>query len=611
MNNTFDNPAFEKSPSPSEHSITVTKEPNGDNEDLEMEDLSDNQTVQDIFYTTCDPPISAISVRNAHKSYHKGTPVLTDFHMRVPIGTIYSLLGSSGCGKTTLLSCCVGIRKLDKGDILVFGHKPGTKESGVPGRRVGFMPQELSIYNELTIQEALNFYGRIYGMKRDQIFESTSFLVDFLDLPKASRRVGSLSGGQKRRVSIALALIHDPELLILDEPTVGVDPLLRESIWNHLVKLVTSGRTTVIITTHYIEEARQSNVIGIMRNGRLLAEKSPEALLIEYKVTLLEDIVLTLCRQDREEKKRQRDDNVETSAKTEWGLSSITKRKIGSESTIVEEGTIVGLRYESAGKNGNNDDAIFVESPKLRPGTGVLAVHNNGHISAPLKQRRLSTRENIRMNHSTQIQKLTALLIKNFIILMRNIGFLIFIFFVPAIQVILICLTIGSDPKSLLLGVINPENCDYLSKNWRDIGKECPIDTDALENSTLSCFYLSNLPEESYILEKETSEFNALQRIQKGYTYGYIEFPRDYTSNVLCKFGGKFDCPSHDEVIAGSNIILELDMSNKQIGQTMKRIFVDTYAKTTEAIKTNCQGKIKDTILSSVADLPYTVGIIL
>lgn len=91
-----------------------------------------------------------------------------------------------------MLSCCVGIRQLDEGEIFVFGHTPGTKESGVPGRRVGYMPQELSLYGELKIQEALNFYGRIYGMKRSQIYESTKFLIDFLDLPPASRQVGSL-----------------------------------------------------------------------------------------------------------------------------------------------------------------------------------------------------------------------------------------------------------------------------------------------------------------------------------------------------------------------------------------------------------------------------------
>lgn len=104
------------------------------------------------------------------------------------------------------------------------------------------------------------------------------------------------SGGQQRRVSFAVALMHDPELLILDEPTVGVDPLLRQSIWNHLVHITKAGQKTVIITTHYIEEARQAHTIGLMRSGRLLAEESPQVLLSMYRCQSLEDVFLKLSR---------------------------------------------------------------------------------------------------------------------------------------------------------------------------------------------------------------------------------------------------------------------------------------------------------------------------
>lgn len=145
----------------------------------------------------------------------------------------------------------------------MLGGKPGTKGSGVPGKRVGYMPQEIALYGEFTIRETMMYFGWIFGMKTSEIVERLQFLLNFLDLPSQNRMVKNLSGGQQRRVSFAVALMHDPELLILDEPTVGVDPLLRQSIWNHLVHITKAGQKTVIITTHYIEEARQAHAVSL------------------------------------------------------------------------------------------------------------------------------------------------------------------------------------------------------------------------------------------------------------------------------------------------------------------------------------------------------------
>ena len=139
----------------------------------------------------------------------------------------YGLLGPSGCGKTTLLSCLVGRRSLDSGEMVVLGGKPGSGGSGVPGPRVGYMPQELALYPEFTIAETVEYFGRIYKLEQSFVRDQLDCICKLLDLPPGDRRVKTLSGGQQRRVSFATAMFHDPELLILDEPTVGVDSQLR------------------------------------------------------------------------------------------------------------------------------------------------------------------------------------------------------------------------------------------------------------------------------------------------------------------------------------------------------------------------------------------------
>ncbi|KAF5270786.1 hypothetical protein FQR65_LT17798 [Abscondita terminalis] len=146
----------------------------------------------------------------------------------------------------------------------------------------------------IFIRETLTYFGWIAGMNNKQIEQRLGFLIEFLMLPNSDRMVKNLSGGQQRRVSLASALLHEPELLILDEPTVGVDPLLRQSIWDHLVEITKSGQTTVIITTHYIDETRQAHLIGLMRGGYFLAEESPEKLLTQFDCQTLEDVFLKL-----------------------------------------------------------------------------------------------------------------------------------------------------------------------------------------------------------------------------------------------------------------------------------------------------------------------------
>ncbi|CAF2587733.1 unnamed protein product [Rotaria sp. Silwood2] len=244
----------------------------------------------------------AVSVINAWKNYGhwcKSITVLHDINLHVSTGIIYGLLGPSGCGKTTLLRCLVGRLELNRGEIIVLGKRPGSRGHGVPGRSVGFMPQETALYKNFSISEMLHHFGRLHNMKRKDILSREEFLVSFLDLPSKSKNVSQLSGGQQRRVSLACALLQQPQLLILDEPTVGVDPLLREKIWSHLINIAKTSKTTIIITTHYIEEARKADRVGLMRSGRMLAEDEPSLLLHKYNQTSLENVFLQLCSQDQ------------------------------------------------------------------------------------------------------------------------------------------------------------------------------------------------------------------------------------------------------------------------------------------------------------------------
>lgn len=212
-------------------------------------------------------------------------------------------MGASGCGKTTLLSSILGIVDLQGGRITVLGKQTKKDEIHKAGHKIGYMPQETALIDELSVKETIYYFGNIFQMDFEKLRDRYLMLRNLLELPSDDHLVENCSGGQQRRVSLCAALIHDPELLILDEPTVGVDPLLREKIWDFMLHSTRTSKLAIIITTHYIEEARQADRCGLMRNGILLAEESPRNIMEKYQCDTLEEAFLKLCTKQESQQK--------------------------------------------------------------------------------------------------------------------------------------------------------------------------------------------------------------------------------------------------------------------------------------------------------------------
>lgn len=216
--------------------------------------------------------------------------ILQDISLEVLTAEVFGLLGPSGSGKTTLVKLLAGIDEATSGSVHMG-------DVTLPRRdmlsKIGYMAQSDALYEELTAQENLDFFASLFGLSgktKKRRIEDVITLVNLQDSQK--KLISSFSGGMKRRLSLAIALLHQPKVLILDEPTVGIDPVLRVSIWNELRAMSNDG-TTIIITTHVMDEAEKCDRLAMIRNGSLIALGSPEALKRETKSATIEEAFLT------------------------------------------------------------------------------------------------------------------------------------------------------------------------------------------------------------------------------------------------------------------------------------------------------------------------------
>ncbi|MFD3274521.1 ABC transporter ATP-binding protein [Paenibacillus dendritiformis] len=231
---------------------------------------------------------NVITVQQVSKRYGKKV-ILSDVDMTVAEGEIYGLIGPSGAGKTTLVKLIVGMDSASQGEIEVEGER-------IPNlgmlQRIGYMAQSDALYPELTGEENLDFFASLFGLSKKKRSERIAYAADLVQLtPHLSKKVMAYSGGMKRRLSLAIALVHDPQVLVLDEPTVGIDPELRLSIWNELYRLKQEGKS-ILVTTHVMDEAEKCDRLAMMREGRMLTHGSPADLKSRFGIHSLEDIFI-------------------------------------------------------------------------------------------------------------------------------------------------------------------------------------------------------------------------------------------------------------------------------------------------------------------------------
>ncbi|XP_065909677.1 ABC transporter G family member 20-like [Dysidea avara] len=463
-----------------------------------------------------DAKTLAIQTQDLHKFYGTGRNAfhaLKGLNLSVPYGTIYGLLGASGCGKTTLLRCVLGRIPIRSGQIIIMGKPPGAPGHTVPGKDVGYMPQETALIYEFTMLELMYYFGILYRMNMKYTRKRTEFLKEFLNLPTIHRRCGIMSGGQKRRISFALALLQEPPLLILDEPTVGIDPLLRAKIWRHLLEITSAGNTTIVITTHYIEEARQAHVVGLMRSGKLLAQSKPDDLIRAFNVTTLEDVLLKLSEEDELSGQKK-------ASKPGAAISYPTSAEPTERTPLVR------------GSEEEDDDITpppLFELPKCG-------------IPSPPK-----------------FFNLAALIWKQFMKFFREPLLLFLILISPLIQLSLFCFSYGTDLEDLKVYVTNLDTAQ-----------------PTLFPRPLGALFIAHIDEDSLDLDFTSDPREGVEKVEDGKAVAHVLIPENFTDSyfkrredVCIKILNVEPVIISDDELDRATIQVSMDVANQQIYYTV------------------------------------------
>ncbi len=233
----------------------------------------------------------SVKIKNLSVTLGGSFKALVDINLDLPVGKTIGFIGPSGAGKTTLIRSIVGSINITKGEVLVFNESAGSSSLR---SKVSYMTQELSVYPDLTVKENLKYFITMANTPKKDRMSSLVEVLKLVDMTsKSDILVSSLSGGEKQRVSLAVALIGSPKLMVLDEPTVGLDPVLREKLWQLFFKLNERG-STLIVTSHSMDEASRCDDLVLIRDGKLISHSTPEELLKRTGSSSVEESFLKL-----------------------------------------------------------------------------------------------------------------------------------------------------------------------------------------------------------------------------------------------------------------------------------------------------------------------------
>ncbi|XP_074603427.1 ABC transporter G family member 23-like [Brevipalpus obovatus] len=461
-------------------------------------DGSNGSIVNDDQCNYHDP--AAVQVSDLYLGYNNTGPVLSGVQMQVPSASIYGLLGPSGCGKTSLIKCIVGYFRPARGSVFIYGYPPGHLELQIPGPNIGYMPQECILYGELTIGETLTYFARLFHMENKFIKQNIDHMISILGLPEASRRISTLSGGQMRRVSFVAAVLHKPKLIILDEPTAGVDPIVTEAIWKYLQQISKDYKIAVVLTTHYIEEARKAGCVGLMREGRILEEDHPQRLMARYKSVTLEQAFLHIC-------SRKRPVHRVDHRSHQQPTSSLTLTSTSSTSTTAPRinGKLAVTKPNLSGESGTSSSGA---SSSIGQASGqhkkIDSIYKPSPAQSPIDLAQLFT-----VDLRLWFHVVFTIFWKNSIRNIRSPQFMALQFVVPILPVVLSCIVLGLDPFDTRVAVID-EDHTKLSRKFVTL---------------IDPYFINAVPYNS--LDTALADIKSLQ------TWGVIHIKRNFSRGFL------------------------------------------------------------------------------